>query len=333
MRYVNKSLDHDLNVLRGVAACLVFVWHYIHHSGLNNARELWSVLPFFTEGHVGVSLFMVLSGYLFAAILTDKRVDWLQFWKNRFRRIVPLLAVTQVLWFIIAMTGDAPNPFENLLSKLLFSELEGAAWSIATELHYYLLLPLILILLSRRWGLALLALAIAAEVVSYYSFSRDYTYHGILGRLNQFVIGGLIFLYLDRVKYAGIACIFFWVYLIWFDWIGGHFYYRESDTPILAIRFTLEGIGFSAVLITLKSCRIQPTAAYRLLGYVGEISYSLYLWHLFVLGVFFRLAGDLPAGILHLSLMPVFLATTGLSHLSYRYIELPFLTARTRYTS
>lgn len=85
------ALDH----VRAVAAMLVFVWHFTHgakgypvpFAGV----PFWGPLVLFDEGHVGVALFMTLSGYLFAKLLDGKIIIYHLFLWNRFLRLFPLL--------------------------------------------------------------------------------------------------------------------------------------------------------------------------------------------------------------------------------------------------
>ena len=82
------GLDH----LRGLAAFLVFEWHFIHAAGVpfSNVPFIWP-LSLIEEGHWGVSLFMTLSGYLFAKLLDGKIIIYRYFFWNRFLRLAPLL--------------------------------------------------------------------------------------------------------------------------------------------------------------------------------------------------------------------------------------------------
>lgn len=67
------GLDH----IRALAAYLVFCWHFLHWSkGSPIPFSYDAYVPFLSlvnEGHIGVSIFMVLSGYLFAKILNNKK--------------------------------------------------------------------------------------------------------------------------------------------------------------------------------------------------------------------------------------------------------------------
>src|SRR3954454_366811 len=82
---------------------MVFAWHFTHAVGaypetFEGAPAVFP-LALFDEGHTGVSLFMVLSGYLFAKLLDGRAIDYGAFFWNRFIRLAPLLL------FVMAIGG------------------------------------------------------------------------------------------------------------------------------------------------------------------------------------------------------------------------------------
>ena len=95
------SLDH----VRAVAAFLVFSWHFVHAAGV--PYDYVPSLPFFSllnEGHTGVAVFLVLSGYLFAKLLDGRRIRYPAFLWNRALRLLPLLTVALALegWRLVS---------------------------------------------------------------------------------------------------------------------------------------------------------------------------------------------------------------------------------------
>src|SRR5258706_9600151 len=95
------ALDH----VRALAAFMVFTWHFLHYTvGYPvkfGAQPSIFPLALLDEGHTGVSLFMTLSGYLFAKILDGKAVHYAPFFWNRLLRLAPLLLV------VVAITDAA----------------------------------------------------------------------------------------------------------------------------------------------------------------------------------------------------------------------------------
>src|SRR5215203_561184 len=94
------ALDH----VRGLAAFIVFTWHFTHGQGEENGYPIpyeyvpdVFLLSILDEGHTGVALFMCLSGYLFAKLLDGRNINYGAFLWNRALRLLPLLAVVILL--------------------------------------------------------------------------------------------------------------------------------------------------------------------------------------------------------------------------------------------
>lgn len=159
------ALDH----VRALAAFCVFSWHFAHGvepTGYPVAFEgAPAIFPLalLDEGHTGVALFMLLSGYLFAKLLDGRSIDFAGFLWNRALRLLPplLLAVLAVglrnAWHGNDIAGYAASIFAGMWRPTLprWCRLNIGGWSIAVEFHFYLLLPLLLALLRRSQWLPL----------------------------------------------------------------------------------------------------------------------------------------------------------------------------------
>jgi peptidoglycan/LPS O-acetylase OafA/YrhL len=202
-----------LTSLRLVAALAVF----LHHFGVavypQRAHSLWQA--FVVEGHEGVTIFFVLSGFLIAhrygPALEGGRFDWRDYLLKRFARVYPLYAV--ILALTLGLGGEAANASPVWVSwglaqgyfvGWLFSGVP-TAWSLTVEGAFYLVAPVIIGTVVRRsWGLllfwllagplvgALLVDVIATTALPDYGgmlASRDYLAFTLFGRLPQFVLG------------------------------------------------------------------------------------------------------------------------------------------------
>ena len=107
------ALDH----IRAVAVFVVFIWHFNHFDEGQLAAPLVFPLSLFTEGHTGVAIFMVLSGYLFAKLLGNKKINYPVFLYNRGLRLLPLLLC---VLFIIAAQA-----YMDGLNAFFYSFIEG----------------------------------------------------------------------------------------------------------------------------------------------------------------------------------------------------------------
>ncbi|MVT07801.1 acyltransferase family protein [Chitinophaga tropicalis] len=162
-----NGLDH----LRALAIILVFLFHY----GRLFPSPQW-VTAIGAFGWTGVDLFFVLSGYLIASQLfsdlqTEDGISFKDFFLKRFFRIVPAYLFTVAVYFLLPSfrEREAPAPLwkyltftQNLGLDLRYQGTFSHAWSLCIEEQFYLLLPLVLILLSyfrlikRGWILLLI---------------------------------------------------------------------------------------------------------------------------------------------------------------------------------
>lgn len=193
------ALDH----IRGLAAFMVFTWHFLHESpegpvpyGIVPALPIFSLLD---EGHTGVSLFMALSGYLFAKLLDGKQIRYLPFFVNRALRLLPLLlAVICIEACRRYMAGQSVAEYFTRVGKgFIFPTLPNGGWSITIEAHFYLLLPFLL-MASRRFlfaPLLFIAAAIVLRSVLYLQIGEVQSAASltIIGHGDQFLAGILAF--------------------------------------------------------------------------------------------------------------------------------------------
>lgn len=354
------ALDH----VRALAALLVVVYHFIH--GTEGSPVPYGFVPAFPplalvdEGHTGVAVFMTLSGYLFARLLCGKEIIYWRFVWNRCLRLFPLLFLVIALIVLKkAVLGESVIDYIHHISKgWLWPALPNGGWSITVEFHFYLLLPFLLYLLHRSpWLLA--ALLGVSLVVRYLVWSHSgevqfLAYWTLIGRIDQFVAGMLAFhgrrqiaAYPKDVLTVAVAfSLFYW----WFDFVGGYYAYPSypSDRPLWIVLPTIEGFAYAVLICWYDQAgcqRLFPVGegtgvragVSRALGWMGELSYSMYLLHFFVV---FRAAGFIHARLWDLSNFYVagatalffYLALLPLAYLSYRYLEKPFLRMRLPYT-
>ncbi len=347
------ALDH----VRGVAALLVFVWHFMHGRYGSpvpfEGAPFWGPLVLFDEGQVGVALFMTLSGYLFAKLLDGKRVVYSLFFWNRALRLMPLLLLVFAINAVMeGLRSDRPQAayeyLRSLPGGLVFPTWPNGGWSITVELHFYLLLPLLLFLL-RSWyqGLWLLLTFAILLRTGYHSWAgevQSLAYSTIFGRIDQFVLGIIAFHYRAHiigrhVWIAGITVAFITLYW-WFDNNGGFYLLPSYPSPsrLWIVLPTLEGAAFAAVIAWYDGSFLhRPGAISTLFARLGEYSYSIYLLHFFFV---FAVARWIHASVLDISnfyvALPVsvvaFMTMVPVAYLSMRFVERPFLRLRRRYT-
>jgi peptidoglycan/LPS O-acetylase OafA/YrhL len=113
---------------------------------------------------MGVDLFFVLSGYLIGSqllkpVAAGRAPDLKDFWIRRTFRILPAYAVVVSLYFAVPAVREQPRiqPFwqfatftENLLIDFHHAKAFSHAWSLCVEEHFYVVAPLLILLLWRR---------------------------------------------------------------------------------------------------------------------------------------------------------------------------------------
>lgn len=342
-----------LDQVRALAAFMVFSWHFSHFvNGYPvpfGAAPLVFPLAILDEGHTGVSLFMTLSGYLFAKLLDDKNVHFPSFLWNRFLRLAPLMIVVLVGDGITDVRRGVPLWVEikTFAEGAILPNLPNSLWSITVECHFYFLLPLLL-WLFRRFAfaaIAVLTITIGVRTILYFWIGeiQDLAYWTIVGRIDQFVLGIAAFRYSGMLKgrhrIAALVALGFSALYWLFDYSGGFYHIQGSPSRswIWIVLPTVEGAAY-ALLIAYYDRTFSPrnVGLSRLIGLAGTYSYSIYILHTFFV---FEAAEFINAHIMNISNFYVaqafallcFTMMIPLGYLSFQFVESPFLQYRKRY--
>jgi len=339
------GLDH----VRAVAVFLVFCWHFLHAGDIvpiDGSMTALPVMALFTQGFTGVSLFMVLSGYLFAKLSDGHDLRLRGFWFNRALRLLPLLSVVLVLAFLKSLyTGESLYMAERLAWGWLLPTLPQGAWSVTVEAHFYLLFPGVL-WLTRRTPTALLgvvALALGLRGLLYWQEVKlgYVAYATLVGRIDQFLLGCLAWhwrhLMTGRHLIWAVSAAAFVALMCHLDRTGSLLIPRDNFSPWWIGLTTLEGL-FHAITVAWYDTSFKPGRGWlsRGVARVGQYSYAIYLLHTFVV---FKLAVWIHTHVLVLSNVYLAVAAAALSFLlflpvaalSFRLIEAPILRLRVPY--
>jgi peptidoglycan/LPS O-acetylase OafA/YrhL len=175
-----------LDTLRALAIAVVMVFHL---DGL--LPDLFN--PVARYGWMGVDLFFVLSGYLIGSQLLKpvregRRISLLEFYRKRAYRILPVYWVVLALYVFWPLWREAPgmSPLwqfltftENFFVDYSTNHAFSHVWSLCVEEHFYLLLPMIVILMSRR-AAAWKTVALLIFFVALGLAMRSYVYFHVL---------------------------------------------------------------------------------------------------------------------------------------------------------
>jgi peptidoglycan/LPS O-acetylase OafA/YrhL len=375
---------YEIESLRGIAMLLVFM-HHVNARVMGplppgEAQDMTPLWAFVRAGHTGVSLFFVLSGFLLslpflAEAAGGRRTSARQFFIRRALRILPLYYVAVLIGTVLS--ASAPRDLLRGIPHLLFLTYipgwgvglfpySATWWSLSTEVQYYLVLPVLpLLLMSRlgRWiGAALLVTYTAAYVTHLSGYWGMPTMLGnmaikysLFGRAPLFLCGILVaWVYLrggDRLRprLQAIAVLsrggadFLLVMVvvalgILLRWTLRQGYSMAEATTNFAWHIP-EGLAWAAILalVILAPLRLKPLIANPLFGYLGILSYSMYLWHTAVLNwvpvAIWKIGwrwtpGWNPTTLINSALVAVI--ALGISQLTYTFIERPFLARKAR---
>jgi peptidoglycan/LPS O-acetylase OafA/YrhL len=277
-------------------------------------------------GFLGVDLFFVISGYVITRLLLDSiersgGLDLRGFYKARARRLLPPMI------FMIVLTGfyisiwaqdsvkrfltDVPFALSGTINWWLvvneqdYFEAIGRppllqhTWSLAVESQFYLIWPVILLLVLKRFGkkviplAALLIALISASLLFYVSLQLDassdvsHIYFGTDTHSVGLFLGSALAVswipqnfkdevsaraqnFIDFIGVFGLVGILATFLLI-----------DESSPTAYKIAFPLAAIFGVAIITSIvhPASRFAPILQNRVLLWVGERSYAIYLWH------------------------------------------------------
>ena len=321
-----NSRNSTIDILRFVAVVLVLGRHS-DHLNISDYGPVVSTVSqaWMTGGWVGVDLFFVLSGFLVSGLLfrEGQNLNISRFLIRRGFKIYPsfyVLIFATLVYDLIFSTGVRPDTYlsEIVFAQSYFPHVWPHTWSLAVEEHFYILLPLALLVIKRtsRGGqysqlpIAVAAvcvasltgrIALAASADIAWSFQNGYYFATHL-RIDALAFGVLLsyLVNYDPKKLDVIARHRREFLTLSLALIAPAFLMDVSQSFFIStFEYTFLYIGFGISLIAaLGSDRIASMSAGRIgrvAAYLGRHSYSVYLWHypikLITHQIFFRILG------------------------------------------
>ena len=298
---------HDIDGLKGIAILAVVFYHLFDL--LKSAHFTESTL--FDGGFLGVDIFFVISGFLITSSvfyrLSNNDFSLLSFYKRRFLRIVPPLLFVCIFTLIVGYFLLFPMVYRELnievANALLFignfrfansggyfaldssDKLLLHTWYLAVTIQFYILFPLIVLLLKKVFSLKRLPLAVTVvfillTVTSVIVSRNGKGYLLTQCRIFELFFGSVLFFYKDIVykrvfslntylpvlgEVLGIVIIIASIFTV--ELQNGIWTVTTSLPTMLGTALVILAHNKNSVL------RLPP------LTLLGRCSYSLYLWH------------------------------------------------------
>ena len=321
-------------------------------------------------GFLGVDLFFVISGYVITRLILDSiesanGLDIKEFYSARVRRLFPGLVVLLIVT-AVAIALFAPDAIRRFVNDVPFV-LSGTnnwhlvalhqdyfqaigrppllqhTWSLAVEFQFYLIWPIILLFVWRRFGkrvvrrAALTIATFSGTALFLFSLQADNTTAGRISHiyfgtdthsLGLFLGSALAVSWIPRnltpnisqraqdfidgigvFGFIGLLCIFLFI--------------DETNATLYQLAFPLAGLFGCATIVSIvhPASRFSPILSNKLFIWIGQRSYGIYLWHWVVFQIT-RPGADLTGNLLALNVARV-LIVLALADISLRAIEIP----------
>ena len=319
----------------------------------------------FGGGYIGVDIFFVISGYLITSIIISdieqNRFSIFNFYERRIRRILPALYIVMLFTFGWAFLFWAPYDLKNvaqsitattffannILLILEVSDYFGAlndieylnpllhTWSLAVEEQFYLIYPIILIIIVRfrKFTILFISLAIISSFIYAelkYQFEPRQVFYASHTRAWELLTGAI-----SAVIYRNWGEIIHSKFPTFSNTVSSFGLFLIVASVLLINEGNLKEfhylvfpvLGTFLVILFTKNNIVYKILSNKIAVYIGLISYSLYLWHQPIFTIFaYKVvvpAGSNP----NLANLEIIIALTIIfiiSIISYRFIEQPF---------
>lgn len=292
---MSQKFRYDINGLRAYAVALVVLFHF----GIFG----------FSGGFIGVDVFFVISGFLMTKIivssLTKDTFSFLKFYISRANRIIPALAVLISIVGLIGWFTLLPQEFKDyakhsiasltFLSNIQYFRESGYfdaisheklllhTWSLSVEWQFYIILPIFLLLLAKLFKninflkFIYIVVFLISLLLSIY-FTKNYasaSFYLLPTRAWEMMAGGLIYLYFDKISFKEnskriLDLLGFFLIILSLILFTG-----KTDWP--SYNALLPVIG--SFLVLLANNNNSPFTNNKIAQFLGNTSYSIYLWH------------------------------------------------------
>lgn len=333
---------------------MVFVYHL--------QMELIALRPYLfwsSSFYLFVDMFFMLSGFIMVSVYAPSKEhcmaykEYRNFIWRRIARIYPLhlltiffvlttYAVLSALRNLNILSVTQPDIFDGGIIKTILTNillvhswgfhhdftLNTVSWSISVEWAMYLIFPLLLLLKRHTSATLILLVSIAIYILIYYRISDHHLdvniQHGLIRAAAGFLSGMSLFYISSNIRMSTsvAACLLFLS-------IATNIFFSFYIPHHWLLIFSFWGLIVSSFL--LESWIKKDSIPSRIGNWLGEISYSFYLWHLIIIIMSAQIFdAAVSGGLIHSEIkyaaalsIAILLATLLVSHWSFKYFELP----------
>jgi len=286
----------QITFTRFVAAMAIVISHFNKDLFLYKIDYISNL---FLRANVGVSYFFILSGFIMIIAYHKKdKIDYLEFYKNRFARIYPLYMLGFLLYFVTRY--EMFDWYKLVLYGLgIQSWIPGEAmilnfpgWSISVEFFFYLLFPFLYNYFYSKKNKTIWIFAIGLWLITQvfsnlypvyrayegpHTKSHEFLFYFPFWHLNEFLIGNLAGIFFVRnykqKNYDRQVIVVFLLILVSLMFVP--LFYHNGLMALLFVP--------AIILISANNGRVSRFFSLKPLEYLGEISYGIYITHIPVL--------------------------------------------------
>lgn len=326
----------DIDGLRAIAVVSVCIYH---------AFPAW-----LNGGFIGVDIFFVISGFLITSIIShnlkENRFSIIEFYAKRIRRIFPSLLLVFMAALLMGWHLLLDDEYYTLIKHIIAGSLFGSnfmlwsesgyfdssatakpllhLWSLAIEEQFYIIWPLLLVLLAR-WNKNAAA-PVAALILASFALNIGFSYQDQttafylpLSRFWEIAAGGLVAIFMRHrpALPAALASLFSTAGCALF--LVALFCIRE--TSVFPGYWALAPVA-AACLVIMAGPSAWPNRALlanKPMVFMGLISFPLYLWHWLFISLLHIVVSQPTPGMMAIALLMSLLCAL----VSYLWVEKP----------
>ncbi len=293
------KIFYNIQGLRGLAVISVIFFHY--------------GFEYFQGGFLGVDIFFVISGYLMSLIL-DKKISYktlLNFYLKRLKRILPALIFVVFISLLLGFLLISESSYERLgktsLSSIFFTsnfyywrewgyfDLNSLnkpllhTWSLSVEMQFYLLFPILLLSINFFFKKINIIYKLIFIIISFTFFTeliieekKIASFYLMPFRLSEFLIGSIGYYYEKNYKTLKINKNY--VFILSLGLLLFCILYYDKNIKFPGLNSLLPCIITLILILNKENYLSKKILQNKILLFIGNISYSLYLihWPLFI---------------------------------------------------